>query len=136
MDELKNVFCGECREPLTKDGPCSACGSQVRCFYVTLAIECKSKTHIRVHHKRPGNKRPLVEMIVGKVLRKSVGDFVEKYWRLDRAADRYIEQIKTEDGETLKDVDEPLSSHVGHGSDKPELKAARVPEGLKGTAVR
>jgi len=65
-------------------------------------------------------------MVIGKVLRKSIGDFVEKYWRLDRAADRYVEQIKTEDGEILRDVDERLSSHVGHGSDKQEPKAARV----------
>jgi hypothetical protein len=136
MTELKNVVCGECQKRLSDEGPCPHCGSSVRCVDVSLAIESPSNTHVGMRQKRPGSKRPLVEMVIGKVLRKSVGDFVQKYWRLDRAADRYVEHIETEDGEVLRHVDETLREHHGHGSDKPEFKAARLAKGKKAKAVR
>jgi hypothetical protein len=69
-------------------------------------------------------------MFVGKQPRKALGgvviDWVDKFWRKDKPADRYIERVVTEEGEVLKDVDEPLSAHRDHGSDKPELKAERL----------
>jgi hypothetical protein len=69
-------------------------------------------------------------MFVGKQPRKALGGvvigWVDKFWRKDKPADRYIERVVTEEGEVLKDVDEPLSAHRGHGSDKPELKAERL----------
>jgi hypothetical protein len=126
MTVLKDASCGECGKPLAEDGPCQACGSRLRCFQQGVSAECRTQTSIKIRQKRPGVPGWLVEMIVGKVLRKSVGDFVHKYWRLDRAADRYVEHIETEDGKIIRDVDEPLRLHVGHGSDKPELKAARL----------
>ena len=51
---------------------------------------------------------------------------MDKFWRKDRPADRYIEHVVTEEGEVLKDVDEPLRAHRDHGSAKPELKAERL----------
>jgi hypothetical protein len=48
------------------------------------------------------------------------------------AADRISGHVVTEDGKVLRDLAEPLSEHFGRGSDKPELKAARLVElGLK-----
>jgi hypothetical protein len=71
-------------------------------------------------------------MIVGKQPRKGPGgvflEWVDKFWRKDKPADRYIERVVTEGGEVLRDVDEPLSEHFGHGSDKPQLRAAREAE--------
>jgi hypothetical protein len=78
----------------------------------------------------------LVEMFVGKQPRKGPGgvfiEWVDKYWRKDKPADRISEHVVTEDGKVLRDLAEPLSEHFGRGSDKPELKAARLVElGLK-----
>jgi hypothetical protein len=48
-----------------------------------------------------------VEMFVGKQPCKALGgvviDWVDKFWRKDKPADRYIERVVTEEGEVLKD---------------------------------
>jgi hypothetical protein len=131
MTELENVFCGECRTPIKNIGPCVACGSPVRCFHQTVNIEVKSQVSVRLLQKRPEIKKPLVDMFSGRDFRKSVGDFINKLRRIDRAENLYVEHLSTDDGTILKDVVEPLDIHFGHGSDKPELKAAGAAERLK-----
>jgi hypothetical protein len=128
---FQNVFCGECRTPIRDVGPCDACGSPVRCFHQTVSTEVKSQLSLRVRQKRPGIKKPLVEVFVGRDLRKSVGDFINKMVRIDRVKNLYIKHLSTDGGAVLMDVNEPLDTHNGHGSDKPELKTARAEERLK-----
>jgi hypothetical protein len=71
-------------------------------------------------------------MFIGKQVRKGPGgifiEWVDKYWRKDKPANRYVEHVVIEAGEVLRDADEPLTEHFGHGSDKPELRATRKAE--------
>lgn len=63
-------------------------------------------------------RKAVAEIISGWELHKRFGDMVEKYRHIDRRNDRYIERIATRDGELIRDVDERLSEHIGHGSAK------------------
>jgi hypothetical protein len=131
------VHCGQCGAllderpgtPVENRTPCS-CGSTTRQYSQSLSSEIKSRASVKARQKRPGISGYLVEMFVGKQPRKALGGviigWVDKFWRKDKSADRYIEHVVTEEGEVLKDVDEPLSAHRDHGSDKPELKAERL----------
>jgi hypothetical protein len=71
-----------------------------------------------MRHTRPGVKGWLTRQFIGWELRKSVGDFVRKHRLIDRVSKRYVEKIATEDGTVLRDVDEPLPQHTGHGTAK------------------
>jgi hypothetical protein len=78
------------------------------------------RASVTAKQKRPGVKKPLTEIFTGSEPRRSVGDFVTKERVIDRANDRYREKVVTDEGEVLRDVDEPLSQHKGRGSDKPK----------------
>jgi hypothetical protein len=132
------VFCGGCGAVLVESPSapvefriaCS-CGSVARFFKCDIETEkVRIRTSISARQKRPGIRGWLVEMVVGKQPRKGPGgvfiEWVDKYWRIDKPSDRCIEHVVTETGEVLRDVNEPLSRHFGHGSDKPELKASRL----------
>jgi hypothetical protein len=131
------VHCGQCGAhldeipgtPVENRTPCG-CGSTARQYSQSSNSESKIRTSVKVQQKRPGISGFLVEMFVGKQPRKAVGGvvigWVNKVWRKDKPADRYIEHVVTEEGEVLKDVDGPLRAHRGYGSDKSELKAERL----------
>src|SRR5436190_2069226 len=133
------VFCGSCGAmlvespgaPIESRIVCS-CGSLGRHFKCDIVAEIRIHASMRARQKRLGMRGWLVEMIVGKEPHKGPhGVFIEwvnKYRRIDKPADRYIERVVTEAGEILRDVDEPLGSHLGHGSDKPKLRLARLAE--------
>jgi hypothetical protein len=55
----------------------------------------------------------LVEVFVGRDLRKSVGDFINKMVRIDRVNNLYIKHLSTDGGAVLMDVNEPLDTHNG-----------------------
>jgi hypothetical protein len=131
------VHCGQCGTllnerpgvPLENRTPC-ACGSTARRYSQSSDVTIKTRTSLEARQKRPGVSGFLVKLFVGKQPRKALGGvilgWVDKTWRIDKPADRIIEHVVSEEGEILKDVDEPLSAHRGHGSDKPELKAERL----------
>jgi hypothetical protein len=127
------VLCGECgallgenaSAPIETRAPC-ACGSRVRHFEQRIFGEINIQTSVRLLQKRYGVKRPLVEMFVGRDLRKSAGDFINKIIRIDRVGKRYIKHLSTDEGEVLMNINKPLKEHTGHGSDKPEYRAARL----------
>src|SRR5437763_1918267 len=79
---------------------------------------------LRMKHFRIS--RWLTDVFSGSDLRRSVGDVVRKYRRIDRANDRYVEHVQTDDGTVLRDVDEALSSHRGHGSAKKSGRTSRT----------
>ena len=129
------AFCGSCGAQLDESPslpvearlPC-ACGSSTRHFKCDIQAEkVQIRTAVLLKQKRPGKRGWLVEMFLEKQTRNAPGGifigWVDKYWRKDKLADRYTEHVVTEDGESLRDVDEPLSQ--GRGSDKPQsvLKA-------------
>lgn len=123
---ITSVRCGSCGASLPGAGTaglgtktsCHVCGSTTRTIGVELEAQVQVRDSLKALQKRPGIKRPLVELFSGWDLRRSVGDFVKKIRRLDRAADRYQEHVETEGGEVLRSVDEKLTEHIGHGSDR------------------
>jgi hypothetical protein len=127
QDEVPSV-CGDCGAPVAKKGTCPKCSSTKKRYLKTIEISAKTNVGINLKHRRPRIKHALVEMFVGRDLRKMVGDFVNKVRRIDRASDRYVERVWTDDGTVMKDVDYRLSEKRGSGSDKPELRSAREAE--------
>jgi len=130
MRTLENAICGGCRAPLRFDEPCPACGSTVRCFSQSSHITSTTNVSLRARQKRSGLPGWLVDMFVGKQPRKGPGGviigWVDKLRRIDKAANRYVEHVVTESGQVLRDIDEPLRAHQGHGSDRADIKSARV----------
>jgi hypothetical protein len=119
----------ECRKACT-------CGSVTRAFKCDIQTEeINTRTSIRARQKRHMIGGWLVDIVVGQVPRKGPGgvfiEWVDKFWRKDKPADRYVEHVVTETGEILRDVDEPLSDHFGRGSAKPELRAEREAKKLR-----
>lgn len=89
-----------------------------RKFDVHVTESIILRDSLSMKHKRPGKKKPIAESFSGSERRKSVGDYVNKERLIDRENDRYKERVVTEDGEVLRNVDEPLSAHHGRGSAK------------------
>src|SRR3990172_6956470 len=129
--EIAAVWCNGCGESLAEarpddpvDGrpPCPACGSMSWLVKVFLQDEMTLHTDLALKKKRPGFKsggrsRPAQEQWSGEELS------VDGVWRdrqrvLDRENNRYIERVTDPDGTVIRDVDEPLDQHLGHGSDK------------------
>ena len=98
--------------------PCPQCGSTNRKFSVHAELAVEAYISIGLFHKRPGIKRPLAEIFDGWELRKSSGELVRKCRLIDRESDRYRERIATRDGRIIREIDERLSAHRGHGSAK------------------
>ena len=69
--------------------------------------------------KRPGKKKPYVESISSPSMSSKLGKPVHHERLIDRDADYYHEKVTDyETGEIIHEQSEPLSKHVGHGSDK------------------
>ena len=69
----------------------------------------------------PSRKNPRVDVFSGDDLRKSDGQWMKKERILDRVNDQYKEVvIDPKTGEIIHHNEEPLSNHLGHGSDKPK----------------
>lgn len=66
-----------------------------------------------------GRRKWFVETFSGTDWSHRLQRFVRKQRTLDRDNDRYAEKVvDPETGEVLRDVEEPLSDHRGHGSAK------------------
>lgn len=101
--------------------PCETCGSVSRTFDLKLDETVKARAGLGYKLKRSG--------AVGRAAYESKNvwehnfdhDEVVNVQRvIDRESDRYSECIKTESGKILRQVDEPLSEHWGHGDAKPK----------------
>jgi hypothetical protein len=127
MVEEPGVYCHKCKTRLPDDSlteaertPCPCCGSTRRLAAITLEAKVTAYGWLRGRHKRPGVKGFLVEFITGIEASRAFG-WVRKYRLIDRAKNRYKERVATLSGEVTRDVDEPLTDHRGHGSDKRKL---------------
>lgn len=70
---------------------------------------------------RPGvskTKGLLRHVKAGASQSRDTGKRNDRYMEIDKENDRYVERITTPDGDVIKDVSEPLSTHRGHGSAK------------------
>src|SRR4051794_7033045 len=81
---------------------------------------------IRIANEEQGwtsGSKAAVELLAGDVAQAD-GTALRLRRLVDRRRDRYVEQLSDPHTERLVApiVDEPLSSHQGHGSAKPELR--------------
>ncbi len=67
--------------------------------------------------RRPGFRRPFVEMLGGDDFNRKLGKFVKLERVIDRARNWYMERVTDPDtGQVLHECEEPLTDHRGHGS--------------------
>ncbi len=125
------VKCAECNADLPvehagKDAgsPCPACGSMKKHIHLELKDKEGLEIHDNVRGKiksvtLPSSKNPRVKFFSGDDLRKSDGKWMQKEMVVDRENNLYKEIVKDiQTGEVIRDCEEPLSDHVGHGDAK------------------
>ena len=121
------VKCGACGTSLDEPSdrpaearkPCDACGATVRRFEISLEGSLTLRSSIGTKLRRGGRGRPVVKSFGGDDLTVSTGRWVHRDRLIDREGDRYRERVvDPQTGDVLRDVDEPLSKHRGHGSAK------------------
>ena len=75
---------------------------------------------IQQRQRNPNKANFGIEKKFGQDWSESLGRFVDYERIIDRQNDRYYERIvDPETGEVLREIDEPLSEHIGRGSAKP-----------------
>ena len=87
-------------------------------FKVSVTEVMQLRDSLGMKIKSPGKKKPIVETVSGCVREDSTGALVEKERLLDRQNNRYRECVKRDNGNVIRDVDEPLNQRTGHGSVK------------------
>jgi len=90
-------------------------------------LSATSEAHgsLRAVGRRVGasSRKWFIQILGGADWSRNLKRFVQKQRVIDRESDRYVERVADPDtGEVLRDVDEPLSAHRGHGSAKTEPK--------------
>ena len=101
--------------------PCPGCGSMIRIYHETLRDSLMFLEHTRIRGRHAGGGRPFFDDRSGASYYKKDGVWHHLTRQIDRENDRYVEIIKIlATGEVIKHVDERLSDHIGHGSDKPK----------------
>lgn len=129
------TFCAHCGEPIDEPTgfvfeerkPCQSCGSRNRNYSLKLEGSVSLHGQLRGKAINSQSKKPFSEIIVGSELYKKFGRLVHKYRLIDRRNNRYVEKIVDPvTGKTIHEVEEPLSSHQGHGSDKAKNNKGRV----------
>jgi hypothetical protein len=131
VTNTRTIKCGACGYPLpetmiaseTAQSPCPKCGSAKQ--HVTLMLSDNVGLRMRdslagkvKDSTFPSKKKVRREFFYGSDERKSQGDYVYKEREIDRDANRYRELVKEETGEVIRDVDQRLTDHTGHGSAK------------------
>jgi hypothetical protein len=103
--------------PLDERQPCPSCGSLSRRVEQLLESTIHVRSELRLKAKEPGAREPFVEQRVGDSYHRDSGRWNRLRRLIDRRHNRYVEHIEDgETGETLHDVDEPLTDHIDHGS--------------------
>lgn len=125
---MDGVACGNCGQSLDEPSdldpaarnPCVGCGSTSRTFakHLSGSIQIHSSLTAKGKHAgATGRRKWFVETFSGADWSHRLQRFVRKQRTLDRDNDRYAEKVvDSESGEVLRDVEEPLREHRGHGS--------------------
>lgn len=111
--------------PVETKQPCPSCGSKTRLIKVHAKAERVMEVHESAHLKArmPGEEQQYLEVEAGDSLYVKTGEYNQLKRVIDRQNDRYQEHIvNPRTGEVIRDVDEPLSEHIGHGSAKNSKK--------------
>jgi hypothetical protein len=124
---MSSVVCGSCGATLEESSdtpaesrtPCTSCSSTARRFHKTLENTIAPHSKLAFKAKRGGKGRPFLWGVVGDDLHRKTGQWNRLERVFDRIYNRYHELITDpRTGEVLKQCDEPLSQHTGHGDDK------------------
>jgi hypothetical protein len=96
--------------------PCPNCGSLERHFAVTLDGRVNVSSSLGLKAKSRGKGKPFMESKQGDSFSTSRGRWMRLLQIVDRRNNRYRKLVTDpETGEVIRDVDEPLSEHVGRG---------------------
>jgi hypothetical protein len=123
------AVCGDCAAQLSRNWihekepqPCARCGSLKKSIEVNLVDNLEFHHNERAKLRDPAcsaRKNPRIDSFSGYDLRKSDGRWIKKDRVIDKINNLYKEHIQDpKTGEIVRDVEEPLSDHVGHGSAK------------------
>jgi hypothetical protein len=103
--------------------PCPSCGSLARHVMVTVGDAVTAHASIALKAKSPGEKRPFTEQKHGDSFSPKRGRWMQLMQIVDRRNNRYRKRVRDpETGEVLRDVDKPLTEHVGHGDARPKRR--------------
>jgi hypothetical protein len=85
-----------------------------------VGVVLRSKLGFKVRHGQPGKVRPHLEKKVGDEFQYSTGRWLHLEQTVDHENDLYTEKLTDpESGEVIRDVQERLSEHRGHGAARP-----------------
>jgi hypothetical protein len=120
------VSCSGCGASMPEPGriedrkPCPACGSTARTFAVTLTDKAEAHDSLatKARHGDVGKVKPYREAFTGFDYHRDTKEWRQVSRVVDREGDRYTERIVYAAGNVVRDVDEPLSEHRGHGTAK------------------
>lgn len=117
---MVDIICGGCGAGLPggktdetggSRASCRVCGFTQRKFMVSLSERIELLSSLSAKHRRPGVKRPLLELQWGAVVGRD-GRAVNKERIIDRVKNRYVEKVvDRETGGVLRDLEEPLTQH-------------------------
>jgi hypothetical protein len=121
------VSCSGCGAFLPEQGqiddpePCPGFGSTARTFAVTLTdtVAAYDSLATKARHGDVGQVKPFREAFTGFDYHRDSQEWRQVYRVIDRENNRYTERIVDGAGNVVRDVDEPLSQHRGHGAAKP-----------------
>lgn len=125
----KKATCNGCQNELPLDSsgnaitPCK-CGAISHTVGIqisdTVNLSVKDSISLKAKDKNyPGKRKIRRELVQGYEVRRDGKGAVQKIRDINRDADTYKEYVEDDEtGEVLRDVEEPLSKHIGHGSDK------------------
>jgi hypothetical protein len=121
-----SVSCSECGtsvpEPprIEDEEPCPSCGSLARMFAVAMTdkVEAHDGLAYKARHGDIGKAKPYREAFTGFDYHRDTKQWRQVFRVVDRERDRYTERIVDAAGNVIRDVDEPLSQHRGHGAAK------------------
>ena len=125
---MSGTSCANCNAELPDDllgqprSPCPRCGSTSRSYTESL-IDCIAvHDSLRAKVKRPSlpsDKKLRADTYSGVEHSHKHGKLVRVQRTIDKDNDRYIEKvIDIQTGEILHECDEPLSTHINHGTAK------------------
>lgn len=121
MNEETEIMCNNCRALLPDTAtPCPKCGGIERTVSVKF-MDCINILHnIKIVAKDPsktGKKKVQLEFITGHDKSHS-GEIMHKERLIDKKNNRYFEKVINSKGEVIREADEKLKDHQGHGSAK------------------
>ena len=106
---------GSPNSPFVNRVTCPNCGSTERAINVFIQDEGHPYASIRAKSFSPNSRKFQMDVISGEIKNKD-GKIVKKTRVIDRAKNLYSEKIVDQQGNVLRETNERLTDHKGHGS--------------------